>query len=67
MCDPLVDAVPAEHFAHPPYNAELLSENGWACVTNMYGINCLTFKSKAGAVITDMNTAIKIADKWNKT
>lgn len=32
---------------------------------NANGINCLTFKSKPGAVITDYNTAQQIAEKWN--
>jgi len=60
------DAIPAEHFAHPPYMAELFSEKyGWAGVMNRNGFNCLRFKSKPGAVITNLATAEAIAGKWN--
>jgi hypothetical protein len=60
------DAIPAEYFANPPYRAELLSEkSGWAGVMNKAGFNCLRFKSKPGAVITNLETAEAIAEKWN--
>jgi hypothetical protein len=60
------DAIPAKYFAIPPYRAELFNEkSGWAGVMNKNGFNCLTFKSKAGATVTDIETAKKIAEKWN--
>ena len=61
------DAIPAQHFACHPYRAELFSkESGWSGVMNATGFNCLTFKSKPGAVITDFETAQMIAELWNK-
>ena len=60
-------ARPAEYFAHGPYRAELINkENGWSGVMNSNGINCLTFTEKPGAVITDYESACRIADEWNK-
>jgi hypothetical protein len=60
-------AVPAEHFAKPPYRAELFNANtGWAGVMNANGINCLTFADKPGATITDYETAKLIAETWNE-
>ena len=60
------DAEPAKYFNLPPYRAELFNEqSGWAGVMNKSGTNCLTFKSKPGAVITDFETACLIAKKWN--
>lgn len=60
------DAVPAKHLALPPYRAELFNPmNGWAGVMNRNGANCLTFKSKPGAVITSFQRAEAIADAWN--
>lgn len=65
--NPIEDAVPTKHFAIPPYRAELFSkQSGWAGVMNKNGFNCLTFKSKKGATVTDFETAQAIADKWNK-
>jgi hypothetical protein len=59
-------AKPAEHFARPPYRAELLSErSGWAGVMNRDGFNCLTFPDKPGAVVTTFEDAQKIAEEWN--
>ena len=63
-----LDAAPANDFARPPYRAELFSkDSGWSGVMNATGFNCLTFKSKPGAVITDFETAQMIAEHWNKT
>ncbi len=59
------DARPAEHFALGPYRAENFYQ-GVSGVMNRNGINCLTFKSKPGAVLTDYETALAIADRWNK-
>lgn len=61
------DAKPAEHFAHPPYKAEDLGgKMGWWGVMNRNGVNCLTFESKPGAVVTDESNAVQIAEDWNK-
>ena len=60
------DAVPSKHFAIGPYRAELFSDvSGWAGVMNSHGVNCLTFKSKPGATVTDYETAKLIAEHWN--
>jgi hypothetical protein len=62
-----MDAKPAEHFAHPPYRAEDLGgAMGWWGVMNRDGVNCLTFTSKPGAVVTDEANAIRIAKEWNE-
>lgn len=58
-------AVPAKHFASPPYKAEMVGPS-WAGVMNAQGFNCLTFTDKPGATVTDFATAQKIADEWNK-
>ena len=61
-----MDAKPAEHFAHPPCRAEDLGGGvGWWGVMNRDGVNCLTFTSKPGAVVTDEANAIRIAKAWN--
>lgn len=61
-----MDARPAKYFAHPPYRAEDLGgAMGWWGVMNRDGVNCLTFTSKPGAVVTDEAAARQIADKWN--
>ena len=62
----LSQATPAKHFDFPPYRAELFSQrSGWAGVMNANGVNCLTFKSKPGEVVTSMEHAIQIATLWN--
>ena len=33
---------------------------------NCNGVNCLTFESKPGAVVTDESNAVQIAEDWNK-
>ena len=59
-------ALPAKHFALPPYRAESLGgPNGWWGVMNKNGFNCLTFPDKPGAVVTDEARAKQIADEWN--
>ena len=59
-------AMPNKHFANPPYRAELFYEkSGWSGVMNAQGVNCLTFPSKPGAVVTDYESAKKIAEVWN--
>jgi hypothetical protein len=61
-----MDARPAKYFAYPPYRAEDLGgARGWWGVMNRDGVNCLTFTSKPGAVVTDEAAARQIADKWN--
>ena len=62
--DVINDAKPAEYFANPPYRAELF-HNNIAGVMNKNNINCLTFKSKRGAVLTSFELATAIAEKWN--
>ena len=59
-------AVPNPHFAKPPYRAELFyAKSGWAGVMNADGVNALTFPHKPGAVVTDFESAKKIAEAWN--
>ncbi|MCA3694262.1 hypothetical protein [Aquidulcibacter sp.] len=58
------DAKPNPHFARPPYRAEEFTP-GWAGVMNANGFNCLTFPHKPGAVITSIENARLIADRWN--
>jgi len=58
-------AVPALHFALPPYRAEEFGHFGWAGVMNRNGFNCLTFPDKPGAVVTSYEHAQKIAEEWN--
>lgn len=61
------DAQPAKYFAKPPYTAHHSGgDNSLWYVSNKDGINCLTFKSKPGAVFTNEQAAKEIADKWNK-
>lgn len=63
----VADARPAPGFAAPPYRAELLSAaSAWAGLMNASGFNCLTFRGKPGAVITNLDMAHAIAEKWNK-
>ena len=59
------DAVPAEHFARPPYHVEVMGKDGWAGVMNRDGFNCLTFKSRPGQTLTDEQTACAICERWN--
>ncbi|WP_341918671.1 hypothetical protein [Polaromonas sp. YR568] len=62
----MTTAKPAEHFANPPYRAELFSDKtGWAGVMNAQVVNCLTFTDKPGAVVTSMAEAERIAAEWN--
>lgn len=59
-------AVPAKHFAIPPYRAELFNpKTGWSGVMNAHGLNVLTFPDNPGAVITSFEDAQRIADEWN--
>lgn len=65
--DLVAEARPAKWFAMPPYRAEWFSHpGGWAGVMNAQGVNCLTFRSKPGAVITSLAVAQEIAERWNK-
>jgi hypothetical protein len=65
--NPIDAAVPAMHFAHPPYTAQPAGgPYGWWYVENRQGINCLTFTAKPGAVFTDEASAKAIAEKWNQ-
>ena len=55
-----------ENLAHPPYRAELFSAlSGWSGVSNKFGINVLRFSDKPGAVVTDFDSAIQIAENFN--
>lgn len=59
-------AIPNPHFAKPPYRAELFDQkSGLAGVMNVSGVNALTFPDKPGVVVTDYETAMKIAEAWN--
>lgn len=60
-----MNAIPAKHFAIPPYKAEMVGPS-WAGVMNAHGFNCLTFTDKPGAVFTTMEKAEAIAKEWNK-
>lgn len=60
-----MNAIPAKHFAIPPYKAEMVGPS-WAGVMNAQGFNCLTFPDKPGAIVTDLATAEAIAKEWNK-
>ena len=63
------DAVPAQHFAIPPYKPFPARDDmpeGWHGVANATGLNVLTFKSAPGAVFTSKAGAHEIADRWNK-
>lgn len=66
----MMKAVPSEHFAKPPYRAELFYEKtGWSGVMNADGFNCLTFEKDGkptGQVITSYEEAKRIAEEWNK-
>lgn len=60
-------AVPAKHFAFPPYSAHPSGgKNDLWYVANVQGFNCLTFPNKPGAVFTSEKRAKEIADEWNK-
>lgn len=64
------DAIPAKHFASPPYQAVKYNESKdlkhtVAGVENRNGINVLTFNSKPGAVLTTIELAEAIAAAWN--
>ena len=59
-------AIPAKHFATPPYKAMPSGgDNDWWYVQNAQGVNCLTFSEKPGAVMTTKENALKIAEHWN--
>lgn len=60
----ITNAVPVKSLAVPPYQAEKFS-NQWSGVMNANGVNCLTFPGKPGAVVTDHDSAIRIAVEWN--
>lgn len=65
LIDAMVDdALPSEHFAFGPYRAEHFAYDN-SGVMNKNGFNCLSFKSKPGAVFTTIEIAEKIAEKWN--
>lgn len=64
--DVVDDAVPAQHFNKNSFRAECFRKDiDLSGVMNRDGVNCLTFKSKPGAVLTNMETAQRIAEKWN--
>ena len=44
----LEDAVPSKFFNLPPFYVETFTAG--SCVLNKNGVNCLTFKSKLGAI-----------------
>lgn len=67
--DWVTDAVPNKHFGIAPFRAELFNtdpDRTYAGVMGASGVNCLTFKSKPGAVITTFENAQQIADLWNR-
>lgn len=62
-------AVPSKWFAIPPYHVESFpgySSEGWHCVCNKNGFNCLSFTDKPGAKFTTLEDATEICDIWNK-
>ena len=63
----MTDAQPAKHFDRPPYRAEALGTKGWWGVMNADGVNCLTFESRPGAVVTGEIEAKQIANAWNES
>jgi hypothetical protein len=65
--DHALDAVPAKHFAKPPYSPWSAPNGQWHGVLNRDGVNCLTFKSKPGAVfVQSAAEAEAIAKAWNE-
>ena len=67
LAERMRSARPAPYFAVAPYKAELFSpRTGWSGVMNANKINCLTFADRPGHVITDINTARALAEKWNR-
>lgn len=63
------DAVPAKHFALPPYTPFPMRDDqpdGLHGIGNATGFNVLTFKSAPGAVFTSKAQAYEIAARWNK-
>jgi len=60
-----VNAVPAKHFAKPPYKAAAYSKQ-FSGVENREGFNCLTFLDKPGATLTSHAIAEQVAQDWNK-
>jgi hypothetical protein len=59
-----MNAVPAKHFAYPPYHVERVGPT-WFGVMNRNGVNVLTFPDKPGATVTSEANAKQIADEWN--
>lgn len=60
----LEDAVPSKFFNLPPFYVETFTAG--SCVFNKNSVNCLTFKSKPGAIFTSLDEANAIANHWNK-
>ena len=61
-------AVPTSGFEIPPYHVESFpgySPEGWHCVCNKHGFNCLSFTDKPGAKFTTMGDATAICERWN--
>ena len=61
-------AVVTKHFALPPYHVESFpgfGVQGWHCVCNVNGFNCLEWPG-TGAKFTTLEAATIICDKWNK-
>lgn len=60
----VTDAVASPGFNLPPYHVEGF-KSGQHCVINANGFNCLTFRSKPGAVFTSRENAVEIVMRWN--
>lgn len=60
----VTDAVVNPYFDIPPYHVEGFP-CGWHCVINANSFNCLTFRSKPGAVFTSRENTVEIARRWN--
>ena len=61
-------AKPSEHFAFSPYHVESFpgsSDDGWHCVCNKNGFNCLSFTDRPGAKFTSLDNAKAICELWN--
>lgn len=55
-------------FAAAPYHVESFpghSAEGWHCVCNRNGFNCMRFTGKPGAIFTTLENATEICKRWN--
>lgn len=58
----------AEGFALPPYHVESFpgfTNDGWYCVCNKNGFNCLSFSDSSGRKFTTLENATELCNRWN--